>query len=213
MALHDIGGICFFIDPLSAHPHMADVLSLVRMSNVNNVMLATNPTTAQAFVKVLQAGLNATAEQSEQLLPSFFHTLKCHSLDKEVMQNRKAAQAEVRNSSHHAKHAVRMDSSLAQFPDVSSKPFPEVESNRTTKKAVPKKEQAVAPVAAAHASTADRNQEHQHQDEHWSSGGGPPTVIHNHMHAGSGASDVGNANFILTVGMAVAMGLLLGSHR
>lgn len=71
MCLEDIGGVIFFTDPLDAHPHMADVNSLVRLVNVNNVLHATNPTTAMALIEVLKSGLNGHPE----LIPSFFGTL------------------------------------------------------------------------------------------------------------------------------------------
>jgi len=81
MALHDLGAVFFFTDPLSAHPHMADVLSLIRMVNVNNVLHATNPTSAQAFVGVLQKGLAG----DDASIPSFFHTLECPALTENTM--------------------------------------------------------------------------------------------------------------------------------
>ena len=42
MCLEDLGGIIFFIDPLSAHPHQPDIDSLVRLANVHNIMLCPN---------------------------------------------------------------------------------------------------------------------------------------------------------------------------
>jgi methylglyoxal synthase len=44
-----IAAVFFFIDPLGAHPHDPDINSLLRICNVHDVALATNPSTA-AFV-------------------------------------------------------------------------------------------------------------------------------------------------------------------
>ncbi|NWF67525.1 MAG: methylglyoxal synthase [Chloroflexi bacterium] len=44
-----IEAVFFFIDPLNAQPHDPDIQGLLRICNVHNVPLATNPATA-AFV-------------------------------------------------------------------------------------------------------------------------------------------------------------------
>ena len=49
--------VLFFKDPLSSHPHEADVNMLIRVCDVHNVPLATNEATAQLL-------LNAIALQS-----------------------------------------------------------------------------------------------------------------------------------------------------
>ena len=59
MCLEDLGGIIFFMDPLSAHPHQADIDCLVRLSNVNNVLLCPNPTTAISTMWVFRHALIA----------------------------------------------------------------------------------------------------------------------------------------------------------
>ena len=55
MVLEDLGGIIFFTDPLTAHPHAEDIATLLRMADINNVMHATNPITAVALIPVLRA--------------------------------------------------------------------------------------------------------------------------------------------------------------
>merc|ERR1712129_549450 len=50
MVMEDIGGIIFFVDPMSSHPHQCDIDSLVRLANVGNVMLASNPATAESLL-------------------------------------------------------------------------------------------------------------------------------------------------------------------
>ncbi|MFD1631356.1 methylglyoxal synthase [Pseudopedobacter beijingensis] len=42
----DLAGILFFRDPLGKHPHEPDVQMLLRVCDVHNVPLATNPATA-----------------------------------------------------------------------------------------------------------------------------------------------------------------------
>jgi methylglyoxal synthase len=49
--------VLFFKDPLSSHPHEADVNMLIRVCDVHNVPLATNEATAQLLI-------NAIAQQS-----------------------------------------------------------------------------------------------------------------------------------------------------
>jgi len=46
VAVGEIEAVLFFIDPLGAHPHDPDINSLLRICNVHNVPLATNPATA-----------------------------------------------------------------------------------------------------------------------------------------------------------------------
>lgn len=52
------GGVCaviFFVDPLYAHPHEPDIQGLMRVCNVHNVPLATNPATAELLIEALVA--------------------------------------------------------------------------------------------------------------------------------------------------------------
>lgn len=45
--------VLFFKDPLSSHPHEADVNMLIRVCDVHNVPLATNEATAQLLIKAI----------------------------------------------------------------------------------------------------------------------------------------------------------------
>jgi len=85
MCLEDVGGIIFFMDPLSAHPHQADIESLVRLSNVHNILTATNPTSGVAVMYMLREALNTG---KIGMMPSFFETLESPSV-----ASYKAAQA------------------------------------------------------------------------------------------------------------------------
>jgi methylglyoxal synthase len=53
-ALGEIEAIIFFRDPLTAQPHEPDVSALLRVCDVHDVPLATNPATAEAVVARLR---------------------------------------------------------------------------------------------------------------------------------------------------------------
>merc|ERR1712157_437722 len=73
MVLEDVGGIIFFVDPLSAHPHQADIDSLIRLANVGNILLTTNPATTGSLMYLLRC---AMTKGQVEMFPSFFHTLE-----------------------------------------------------------------------------------------------------------------------------------------
>ena len=54
VASGEIEAVFFFVDPLGKHPHDPDIQGLMRICNVHNIPLATNPATA-AFVISQQA--------------------------------------------------------------------------------------------------------------------------------------------------------------
>lgn len=45
--------VIFFRDPLDRHPHEPDILMLMRLCDVHNVPLATNPATAELLIKAV----------------------------------------------------------------------------------------------------------------------------------------------------------------
>lgn len=45
-----VAAVFFFIDPLGKHPHDPDINSLLRICNVHDVPLATNPATASFII-------------------------------------------------------------------------------------------------------------------------------------------------------------------
>ncbi len=45
-----IGGLFFFVDPLSPHPHDVDVKALMRIALVYNLPMALNPATAERMI-------------------------------------------------------------------------------------------------------------------------------------------------------------------
>ena len=73
MCQEDLGGVLFFMDPLDSHPHLCDIDTLIRLSNVQNALLTTNPTSAYALCYVLELALR---EGRKDMIPSFFKTLE-----------------------------------------------------------------------------------------------------------------------------------------
>ena len=67
-----VGGIIFFTDPMSAHPHQADIDGLCRLAMVHNTMLLQNPTTAVMMMDILRSSLK---EKRPDMMPSFFFDL------------------------------------------------------------------------------------------------------------------------------------------
>ena len=51
----EIDGVIFFRDPLDAHPHEPDVQMLMRICDVHNIPLATNPSCARLILKGLHS--------------------------------------------------------------------------------------------------------------------------------------------------------------
>ncbi|MFD1061690.1 methylglyoxal synthase [Winogradskyella litorisediminis] len=45
--------VLFFRDPLDKHPHEPDILMLMRLCDVHDIPLATNPATAELLIKAL----------------------------------------------------------------------------------------------------------------------------------------------------------------
>ena len=54
VATGEVHAVLFFRDPLTAQPHEPDVSALMRVCDVHNVPLATNPAAAEAVVQYLQ---------------------------------------------------------------------------------------------------------------------------------------------------------------
>ncbi|NDJ52772.1 MAG: methylglyoxal synthase [Chloroflexi bacterium] len=46
----EVAAVIFFVDQLSAHPHDPDIQTLLRLCNVHNIPLATNPATANLIL-------------------------------------------------------------------------------------------------------------------------------------------------------------------
>lgn len=57
VATGKVDAVIFMRDPLGMHPHEPDIYSLLRMCDVHDIPLATNPSTAQLIVKGLHKNL------------------------------------------------------------------------------------------------------------------------------------------------------------
>jgi methylglyoxal synthase len=53
VAVGEVVGVIFLVDPLYAHPHEPDIQSLMRVCNVHNVPLAINSATAEAVIHAI----------------------------------------------------------------------------------------------------------------------------------------------------------------
>lgn len=72
ISTNNICGVIVFRDPLSAHPHHADIKDVGRLCDVYQVPLATNPPSSEATLDHLLSG---KAEQ--KLIPN--HVLETYS--------------------------------------------------------------------------------------------------------------------------------------
>ena len=73
-----LGGCIFFIDPMDAHPHSADIECLVRQGNVHNILMMNNPSTAHVCMNTLRVALKMGRME---MAPSFFFDLESPSVD------------------------------------------------------------------------------------------------------------------------------------
>lgn len=53
VAVGEVAGVIFLVDPLYAHPHEPDIQGLLRVCNVHNIPLATNLATAKIIIQNL----------------------------------------------------------------------------------------------------------------------------------------------------------------
>ncbi len=54
-----VDAVIFFRDPLDKHPHEPDVQMLMRICDVHNIPLATNPATAQLILERFEAKISS----------------------------------------------------------------------------------------------------------------------------------------------------------
>ena len=74
----ELGGCIFFIDPMDAHPHSADIECLVRQGNVHNILMLNNPTTAHIALNAMRVALKMGRVE---MIPSFFFDLESPSVE------------------------------------------------------------------------------------------------------------------------------------
>lgn len=83
IASHDVAGVFFFIDPLSAHPHAADIRALTRICEVHNCACASNVIMGEALVHAFR-----TSHMHQNLLHKATKNRKS-SIVKAYLGNRK----------------------------------------------------------------------------------------------------------------------------
>jgi len=78
MCMEELGGCIFFQDPMSTHPHNADIVCLTRQANVHNIIMMPNPASAYTCAAAFRLALK---EGKAELIPSFFETLQSPSVE------------------------------------------------------------------------------------------------------------------------------------
>lgn len=109
MCMEDLGALIFFVDPLSAHPHQADIDSLIRLANCGNVIVCPNPTSAMSMMHTLKAALETG---SRGMIPSFFETLESPAVEEYKNQQELALAAAVNATSGTLKPSLPVDPSM-----------------------------------------------------------------------------------------------------
>jgi len=94
MCMEDLGALIFFVDPLSAHPHQADIDSLIRLSNCGNVIVCCNPTSAMSMMHTFKCALE---KGNRGMIPSFFETLESPAVAEYKRQQELALAAAVQS--------------------------------------------------------------------------------------------------------------------
>ena len=84
----DLGGVIFFVDPMSSHPHSADIECLTRQIIVHNIYYMNNPVSANAGAYILRQALS---EGRADLIPSFFKTLESPSVGEYKVAQRRVS--------------------------------------------------------------------------------------------------------------------------
>eukprot|EP00571_Detonula_confervacea_P014756 CAMPEP_0172298758 /NCGR_PEP_ID=MMETSP1058-20130122/1263_1 /TAXON_ID=83371 /ORGANISM="Detonula confervacea, Strain CCMP 353" /LENGTH=314 /DNA_ID=CAMNT_0013008047 /DNA_START=61 /DNA_END=1005 /DNA_ORIENTATION=+ len=112
MCMEDLGALIFFVDPLSAHPHQADIDSLIRLANCGNVIVCLNPTSAMSMMHTIKCALG---KGSRGMIPSFFETLESPAVA-EYKAGQNAALQAVVSGTPAARPTLAVDPS-AYFPN------------------------------------------------------------------------------------------------
>lgn len=96
----ELGGCIFFIDPMDAHPHSADIECLVRQGNVHNILMMNNPCSAHVCMNTCRVALKMG---HMEMIPSFFFDLESPSVEaykvrQKAVLNNAIARNSIRNS-------------------------------------------------------------------------------------------------------------------
>lgn len=87
-----IGGCIFFQDPMSPHPHRADIDCLVRQALVHNVVMAETPSSALMICSTLRQALIGRGKP--ELMPSFFFSLQSPTVEAYKKQQKAVVDAQ-----------------------------------------------------------------------------------------------------------------------
>ncbi len=87
-----IGGVIFFQDPMSPHPHRADIDCLVRQALVHNVVMAETPSSALMICSTLRAAM--IGKGKPELIPSFFFSLQSPTVEAYKKQQKSVVDAQ-----------------------------------------------------------------------------------------------------------------------
>lgn len=87
-----IGGCIFFQDPMSPHPHRADIDCLVRQGLVHNVVMAETPSSALMICSTLRQAL--IGKGKPELIPSFFFSLQSPTVEAYKKQQKAVVDAQ-----------------------------------------------------------------------------------------------------------------------
>jgi len=115
MCMEDLGALIFFVDPLSAHPHQADIDSLNRLSNCGNIVVCSNPTSACVMMHTLKTALE---KGDRGMIPSFFETLQSPAVEEYKNQQELALRSAVASAKPGCEPPVldlQRDASVAHF--------------------------------------------------------------------------------------------------
>jgi methylglyoxal synthase len=94
MATGQLGGILFFQDPMTAHPHQVDIECLVRQALVHSTVMATTPTTAMSIMEVFKMALEGSGRP--EIIPSFFFSFQSPTVEAYKNNQKNAIASHVR---------------------------------------------------------------------------------------------------------------------
>ena len=129
MCMEDLGGIIFFVDPLSAHPHQADIDSLLRLANCRNIIVCSNPASASSMMHTLRSAL-LEGDSARGTIPSFFETLQSPAVER-YKHAQAVALANVIKGNSPSGVAVAAPAAVAQNEDEEKKAMEEGRSRRS----------------------------------------------------------------------------------
>ena len=87
VAEHQIAMVIFFRDPLGKHPHEPDVQMLMRVCDVHNVPIATNPASAEMMIRDSSICIRSKARTPDFTNGNVFINRQIKPLFREIYEN------------------------------------------------------------------------------------------------------------------------------